>query len=78
MKQSRFLNRIQRRWPRPLKSRVQLAKSDFTFALAIDRCESEVGNGTPPELLALGEDAARTLEQCNVPQSEWVIKYAEN
>jgi hypothetical protein len=78
MKQPRFLNRIQRRWPRPIRSRVLLAKLDFNFVLAVDRMESEAGHSTPGGAIQIAREASITLEQCNVPQSEWEARHAQN
>ncbi len=74
----RFLNRLQRRWPRPIRSRVALAKSDFTFVLVMDRIEAAAGGATPFELLRIAERAAATLGQCGVPQSEWEVRHAQD
>lgn len=73
------LNRIAKRWPRPYRSRIYLAKLDFVFVQVCDRIEWEAVEGTDgadefktvPDLMRIGERAVSVLADLGVPQAEW-------
>lgn len=74
----KLYNRIKKRWPRAIRSRVHLAKLDFNFVVACDRVFTQAGESTPGRLLQVGREASIELEKCKIPPSQWEVPHASN